>query len=741
MEAFLDGAGDICHVSRDRNGGYVLRSVATQETAHIAAMVSAQKTKTKSAKSRPRPMRQPVRWQPPHRQQQQQAYRPGFNNRGQYPGAGGGRTGGGPGPIGSSMQYGGRPGVTAGAGRPPQQQQNNRGGRPNPNLRPVQVQSQQRRWNGNAMNGSHTANSTNNNIGGSGATSGRHNPSQKRSPQQQSMSSSSSLSNSAKDVGRWKQELERLCQSRQLPTPEFKTAQMANKKFVSTAIVGGNDVKRFQTFPSDFPTAAMAEDAASKAAVEALSSDASVAAMKSSAAAGGNLSSANNGHRQMPNGAVNGDLATMFDRIVSLVGNRTNGIWATRIEVEFKQKFPSCDLPSDWVARVSEDKRIEVDEPIPGKHILKPSATSPAGAEAVASAPTASASAESLSSPAAPAPSSSTDRSARSPTSQLKPAPSMNGGLNVAPAAAPSEQARPPPITYPQDEFWEVYITSVFSTVHVYLRFLHDEYQTSFDEMVTDMELHYFDADNQPAVSQPQVGRLYAAKVDSEWHRVEVREVHGVFVTCFYIDQGEKVATTIDNLKELHPKFLKLPAQAVPVRLVGLEHLADSNEALKEVQKEIETKALVAQVQSRAPGNIALVLHDTSKEEDVNLNERLLNKLDPASSPPAVESPPMSMSPLPIPPSATLASLAGAMGMDDLLPPDIASLKSLVVADVPHVGEFFDVNVTLAASPSNFTVEFVVDFAHAIVNVQKEYRSFRCNPGVLWRSWRPSSRG
>ena len=66
LEAYVDHAMyDVCRVSRDRSGGYVLHALATQETAHIAAMVSAQKTNAKK-KSRPRPIRQPLQqWRPP----------------------------------------------------------------------------------------------------------------------------------------------------------------------------------------------------------------------------------------------------------------------------------------------------------------------------------------------------------------------------------------------------------------------------------------------------------------------------------------------------------------------------------------------------------------------------------------------------------------------------------------------------------------------------------------------------
>jgi len=41
----------------------------------------------------------------------------------------------------------------------------------------------------------------------------------------------------------------------------------------------------------------------------------------------------------------------------------------------------------------------------------------------------------------------------------------------------------------------------------------------------------------------------------------------------------------------------------------------------------------------------------------------------------------------------------------DLMSLDLASLKPLILPEVPGVDEFFDINITLAASPSNFTVK------------------------------------
>ena len=153
---------------------------------------------------------------------------------------------------------------------------------------------------------------------------------------------------------------------------------------------------------------------------------------------------------------------------------------------------------------------------------------------------------------------------------------SLKGEGNAS-STASSSQSRPADISYPTDDFWDVYITNVNSTVNVFLRLLGPEYSEKFENLATDMELHYFNEAAIPAVAKPEVGRLYAAKVDGEWHRVEVVDVQGIYVTCFYIDHGEREVVTVEYLKELDPKFLVLPAQAISVSLAGLEQFVDNS--------------------------------------------------------------------------------------------------------------------------------------------------------------------
>lgn len=80
-----------------------------------------------------------------------------------------------------------------------------------------------------------------------------------------------------------------------------------------------------------------------------------------------------------------------------------------------------------------------------------------------------------------------------------------------------------------------------------------------------------------PHVTQPVIGRLYAALVDGEWHRVEVVSLKGIEVTCYFIDHGgEHDVLNARVLREIEPKFLSLAPQAKRVRLAGLEEFAIS---------------------------------------------------------------------------------------------------------------------------------------------------------------------
>lgn len=186
-----------------------------------------------------------------------------------------------------------------------------------------------------------------------------------------------------------------------------------------------------------------------------------------------------------------------------------------------------------------------------------------------------------------------------------------------------------------------------------------------------------------------------------DWHRVEVTNVHGLEVTCYFIDHGDEDYLKVKDLRHLLPEFLDLAPQAKSVRLAGLEDLAGDANAQAELTNAALGRSLVGQVHNMDKSGISMILYDTSNsDEDVNINEKVLEKFRPKngnSSMPALEKAEK-------PEKVVEKTQESSELMQDLMSIDLASLKPLMPSNVPEVGEFLDVNITLAASPSNFTV-------------------------------------
>jgi len=151
--------------------------------------------------------------------------------------------------------------------------------------------------------------------------------------------------------------------------------------------------------------------------------------------------------------------------------------------------------------------------------------------------------------------------------------------------------------------------------------------------MVTNMELKYFESPEVPCIKQlsvsnqvAEVGTLYAAKVEGDWHRVEATNVHGLEVTCYFIDHGDEDVLKVKDLRKLLPEFMTLAPQAKSVRLAGLEDLAGDQNAQAELTNLSLGRSLVGQVHAQDESGISLILYDTNSDEDININEKILEK-------------------------------------------------------------------------------------------------------------------
>jgi hypothetical protein len=200
----------------------------------------------------------------------------------------------------------------------------------------------------------------------------------------------------------------------------------------------------------------------------------------------------------------------------------------------------------------------------------------------------------------------------------------------VFPACEDVLASLPAPPALPADDVWQVLVTTIQSVAAVTVRLLGDSSAGRLDTLLGDMDLHYFQ-DPGPAPA-PELGRVYAAQAASEWHRVRVEQVGEGDCLCLFVDHGDRDRVALGDLRELRPQFLLLPAQALAVAVAGLEDFLHREAVLPSLNQLLLGKSLVARVEDRAGLQPRLVFFDTSRQEDLNINQRLIELIVSADS-------------------------------------------------------------------------------------------------------------
>merc|ERR1719219_498915 len=159
---------------------------------------------------------------------------------------------------------------------------------------------------------------------------------------------------------------------------------------------------------------------------------------------------------------VSKDLFVFTQRVTSLLGLRNNGVWSHQVEAEYSEKFAE-KLPSDWVAKLEDINQIKVDIPVPN--------------------------------------------SVR---------------VIVFPTASDLMSSLPPQLIIPEDNIWEVFVTVIRSATDVSCRLTGPSFSDMYEDLISGLDLHYFDASQTAGVTDIVLGKLYAAQISSDWHRVKV---------------------------------------------------------------------------------------------------------------------------------------------------------------------------------------------------------------------------
>uniref|UniRef100_M4A9B9 Tudor domain containing 7 a n=1 Tax=Xiphophorus maculatus TaxID=8083 RepID=M4A9B9_XIPMA len=141
-----------------------------------------------------------------------------------------------------------------------------------------------------------------------------------------------------------------------------------------------------------------------------------------------------------------------------------------------------------------------------------------------------------------------------------------------------------------------------------------------------EMVLYYNQCGNTSTTMDIQKGRVYAAKFDKNWHRVQVKGVlSNGLVSVYDLDYGKHELVPRSLIQPLIEEFRQLPFQAIAAQLAGVAQRQWSEETSSLFRNHVERRALVAQVESVREASelkgelsarrLTVYLVDTSSEE------------------------------------------------------------------------------------------------------------------------------
>ncbi|XP_051993911.1 tudor domain-containing protein 7A-like [Xyrauchen texanus] len=136
-----------------------------------------------------------------------------------------------------------------------------------------------------------------------------------------------------------------------------------------------------------------------------------------------------------------------------------------------------------------------------------------------------------------------------------------------------------------------------------------------------------------------QKNRVYAAKIDNNWHRVLVKGVltNGL-VSVYELDYGKYELISYSRLQPLIDEFRQLPFQGISAQLAGVKNGVWCEEASMVFRNHVEKKPLVAQIESIEEGEwpwerkISVYLVDTTRDDnDIWIHNIMVEFLDELS--------------------------------------------------------------------------------------------------------------
>lgn len=193
-----------------------------------------------------------------------------------------------------------------------------------------------------------------------------------------------------------------------------------------------------------------------------------------------------------------------------------------------------------------------------------------------------------------------------------------------------------PELNFPwKEKFWNIYITGVFSPNDMCARLIGADYSDALDRLMNEIEMKMMTNKERP--NEIKLNFIYLTSIAECWHRIKTIEINEKEVNCICIDNGEYEWIPRDDIYVCKPEFLTVAPQSFKLALFGLEEFENNPTSALAQQTLYEPfvyKSLVAEImmnqeffEMNKTKPIKTILYDTSTEEDVNLNQKLMNTL------------------------------------------------------------------------------------------------------------------
>ncbi|XP_024080992.1 uncharacterized protein LOC106672109 isoform X2 [Cimex lectularius] len=182
------------------------------------------------------------------------------------------------------------------------------------------------------------------------------------------------------------------------------------------------------------------------------------------------------------------------------------------------------------------------------------------------------------------------------------------------------------------------HIKIIFSDIHspklFWIQFHESNYKLV--KLMYDLNIFYDEYEEEYTldhnVIKPGLACAIKFPCDERWHRAKIMSVvNDSTVRVYYVDYGTVMDTPVSDLRALHKNFSEFPMFAVSATMYGIAPLNESGytaQAASYLFDQFSGKSLYAQIVkvNIDDPELELLLCDTSKEQDVNVNEMMINK-------------------------------------------------------------------------------------------------------------------